>query len=90
MTKHEQEVLNTLSKEQLIHIIKQCEYSFFMISETCVDESKLHITSKQAVEQIRDHIYTVPSMWNEKELKAYLDLEMGKITGAEFRKIILG
>jgi hypothetical protein len=90
MIKHEKEVLGTLSKEQLIHIIDQCEHSLFLISETCVEESKLHISSKDAVEQIRDYIYTVPSRWNEKELKAYLDMEMGKITGEEFRKIILG
>ena len=40
MCKHDKETLSQLSKEQLIYLIEQLNYSQFLISETCVDESK--------------------------------------------------
>lgn len=90
MIKREKEVLNTLSKEQLIYLIEQLDRSLFMISEVCVDESKSHIKSEDAVEEIRGYIYNRPRAYNEIELKANIDVEMGKITTEEYRKIILG
>jgi hypothetical protein len=38
--KHDKETLSQLSKEQLIYLIEQLNHSQFLISETCVDESK--------------------------------------------------
>ena len=84
------EPLMTLSKEQLIHIIDKCDHSFFLISEVCVDESKMDISSDKAVEKIRNYIYNIPSCLDEKELKAEVDYEMGKISSKEYREIILG
>lgn len=84
------EALMTLSKEQLIHIIEKCDHSLFLIGEVCVDESKMDIPSYKAVEKIRNYIYNIPRCLDEKELKAEIDYEMGKISPKEYRKIILG
>ena len=88
MTKSRKELLMELSKEQLIYLLEQFERSSFMISETCVDESKWHISSEKAVEEIRRYIYSLPGFYDVTELKAYIDMKMEKISVEEFRKII--
>ena len=88
MTKYQKELLTTLSKEQLIYLIEQMHHSLFLISEVCVEESKCHIDSKDAIQRIRDYIYDMPSAYNEINLKAELDMKMGKITPQEYRKIL--
>lgn len=88
MRKSEKDVLNELSKEQLIYLIEQLHRSQCLISETCVDESKMHISSDKAVNKIRDYIYQMPSLYDATELKAYIDMKMEKITVIEYRKII--
>lgn len=88
MTKHNKEVLNQLSKEQLIYLIEQLKHSQSMIGEACVDESKQHISSEIAVDKIREYIYDIPSLYDADKLKAYIDMEMEKITVEEYRKII--
>ena len=79
MTMHDKETLGQLSKEQLIYLIEQLNHSQFLISETCVDESKCHIDSDKAVAKIRGYIYYIPSN-NAEELKAYIDMKMNKIS----------
>lgn len=88
MTKHNKEVLNQLSKEQLIYLIEQLKHSQSMIGEACVDESKQHISSEIAVDKIREYIYDIPSLYDADKLKAYIDMKMEKITVEEYRKII--
>lgn len=88
MTKAKKAVLNELSKEQLIYLIEQFYHSQFLIGEVCVAESKQHIDSGDAVDEIRDCLYDIPNMNNVIELKSYIDMKMGKITIAEFRKIM--
>lgn len=88
MTMHDKETLGQLSKEQLIYLIEQLNHSQFLISETCVDESKCHIDSDKAVDKIRGYIYRMPSMYNVEELKLYIDMKMNKISVKEYRKII--
>ena len=88
MTKSEKNVLNELSKEQLIYLLDQQYRSLFLISEVCVSESKWHIDAKEAVKRIRDYIYHMPSMSDTKELQTYIDMKMEKITVAEYRKIM--
>ena len=88
MTKHDKEILSQLSKEQLIYLIEQLNYSQFLISETCVDESKQHIDSNKAVDKIRSYIYNMPSMYDAEELKAYIDMKMNKISVEDYKKII--
>ena len=88
MIKHRKELLMTLSNEQLIYLIEQMNRSLFLIGETCVAESKGHIEARDAIREIRDDIYDLPSTYNETELKAYIDMKMGKITTQEYRKLL--
>lgn len=88
MTKHQKEILNQLSKEQLIYLIEQFYHSQFLIGETCVDESKCHISSDRAVDEIRSYLYDMPSMYDANDLKAYIDMKTDKISVSEYRKII--
>lgn len=90
MDKEQKRVLKALSKDQLIYLIEQYYNGMFMISEVCVEESKCHIKSDDAVDEIRNSIYILPGFYNEGNLKAYIDVCMGKITSEEYRKIILG
>lgn len=82
------ELLTTLSKEQLIYLIEQMQHSLFMITETCVEESKWHIDAETAVTRIRDDIYNLPSIYDEASFKGYIDMKMGKITPQEYHKIV--
>lgn len=88
MTKHKKEILMTLTTDQLLYLIEQMEHSLFLISETCVAESKGHIGSADAVDEIRDAIYYLPSTHSALELTAYIDMKMNKITPEEYRKIL--
>ena len=88
MRKVQKEVLNELSKEQLIYLIEQFYHSQFRISEVCVEESKCHIDSDKAIDKIREYIYDMPSTYDATELKGYIDMKMEKISVKEYRKII--
>lgn len=82
------EILNELSKDQLIYLIEQYYHSQFLISEICVDESKQHISSERAVKKIRNRLYNMPNIYNVDNFKAQIDLKMGKIAVDEYRKIL--
>lgn len=88
MTDQLKEILNELSKEQLIYLIEQYYHSQFLIGETCVEESKQHISSKRAIKKIRNCLYSMPNTYNVDDFKAQIDLRMGKITVGEYRKIL--
>ena len=88
MTERLKEILNELSKDQLIYLIEQFYHSQFLISETCVEESKQHISSEKAVQKIRSYLYNMPKTYNIDNFKAQIDLKMGKITVDEYRKIL--
>lgn len=88
MTLKNKKVLNELSKEQLIYLIEELYHSQFLIGEVLVDVSKCHIESDKAINKIRKYMYNMPSMNNAEELKAYIDMKIGKITIAEYRKIL--
>ena len=88
MTDKLKEILNELSKDQLIYLIEQFYHNQFLISETCVDESKCHISSENAVQKIRSYLYNMPDTYNVDNFKARIDLRMGKITVDEYRKIV--
>jgi hypothetical protein len=89
MTKRDKEVLNSLSKEQLIYLIEQLNNSMVLISEICVEESKLHVTSVKVIEDIRKCIYALHTLYDETETSAYIDMERGKISRHEYRNIVL-
>ena len=88
MTDQFKEILNELSKDQLIYLIEQFYHSQFLIGEACVDESKQHISSENAVQKIRSYLYDMPITYNVEHFKAQIDLKMGKITVDECRKIL--
>ena len=88
MTERLKEILNELSKDQLIYLIEQYYHSQFLISEVCVDKSKQHISSEKAIKKIRNCLYDMPSTYNVDNFKAQIDLKMGKITVDEYRKIV--
>ena len=88
MTDQLKEILNELSKEQLIYLIEQFYHSQFLISEVCVDESKCHISSENAVQKIRNYLYDMPNTYNVDNFKAQIDMGMGKITVEEYRKTL--
>ena len=88
MTDQLKEILNELSKEQLIYLIEQYYHSQFLISEVCVEESKQHISSEQAIQEIRKYLYDMPDTYNVDNFKALIDMKMGKITIEEYRKIL--
>lgn len=81
-------ILNQLSKDQLIYLIEQFYHSQFLISEVCVEESKCHISSENAVQKIRSYLYNMPKTYNVTDFKALIDMKMGKITVDECRKIL--
>ena len=88
MTDKLKEILNQLSKDQLIYLIEQFYHSQFLIGETCVEESKQHISSEQAIQEIRNYLYDMPSTYNVDNFKAQIDMGMGKITVDEYRKTL--
>lgn len=88
MTDQLKEILNELSKDQLIYLIEQFYHSQFLISETCVHESKCHISSERAIKKIRNCLYDMPNIYNVDNFKTQIDLKMGKITVDEYRKIL--
>lgn len=85
-----EKILNALTKEQLIFLIKQYQHMTFIISRICVDESKQHISSEQAIEKIRKELRNCnfPSYVSIEEFISLLDYKMGKITLDEYKERI--
>lgn len=83
--------LEKLTKEQLIFLIEQYDHINFMIGETLVDESKRHITSEEAVKEIRKYLTESQAKTDlsNEHLDSYIDMEIGKISVEEYREIVL-
>ena len=88
MIMNDEDILFQLSREQLVYLIKQLEYSQNLITDICVEESKCHIPSDKAVDKIRTCIYNMPCENDAVALRAYIDMKMGKISASECRKIM--
>ena len=88
MVEFKKEVLLQLPKEHLVYLIDKLEHSLAIIGEICVEESKQHIDSSDAVDEIRENIYQMPSLYKVDETKAFIDMKMGKITPNDYRKLI--
>lgn len=82
------EFLNELSKDQLIYLIEQFFNSRIRIGKICVSESKQHISSEDAVEKIRENLYSMPGAFDVETFKAQIDFQMNKISVEEYRKIL--
>lgn len=86
-----EEILNKLSKEQLIFIIMKYKSILNMIGNVCVDESKYNITSLTAIDLIRQYLALDNlHLWDEKSLSITIDFLMRKITSDEYVKLLLG
>lgn len=83
-------ILNALTKEQLIFLINQYQHMEFLISEVCVNESKQHIPSEQAIEKIRKELRNCNFLFSTstEEFISLLDYKMGKITLDEYKERI--
>lgn len=83
-------ILNALTKEQLIFLINQYQNIEFIISEICVNESKQHIPSEQAIEEMRKELHNCnfPFYTSTEEFISLLDYKMGKITLGEYKERI--
>ena len=88
MNSYKKKMLSELSKEQLLYLIEKFSRSEYLIDDTCVEASKWHISSDEALDKIRRHIYTIPSFQDATEFSAYLDMEMGKISVEEHNKYV--
>ena len=80
--------LTKLSKEQLIYIIEQYRRATLRMSNALVRESKGYNSSK-ACDDIRDCLQDCDFIRNH-ELAAFVDMKLGKISGEEYRDIMLG
>lgn len=76
MTKHDKEVLQELSKEQLVYLIEQMKSSLCKIGEACVEESKGHRTPEEAIEDIRGYIFNMPSLYDAERAKIEINFMM--------------
>lgn len=91
MNEFEKENLKSLSKEQLIKIIEDWNRQLFYIECICVDVSKCHLDYKEAVDKIRECLCeTDKYKFYDKNLAAYIDFQLGKITVEKMREIVLG
>lgn len=89
-SKYIKENLLKLSKEQLIYIIERYYDACFKIGETLVEESKWHIEKQEALEKIREYLSDTHMDLYDDHLGEYIDMKQDKISGEEYRKIILG
>lgn len=81
--------LTKLSKEQLIYIIDQYRKATRTMSDVLVCESKGYLDSSKACEFIRQRLQDCDFI-RTRELAAYVDMKLGKISSEEYRDIMLG
>ena len=90
MTELKKEAYSQLSKEQLMWIIDQWESCGSAIIETMFDKSKSRITAERACADIVRYIISNKAIDMDylrlEHLKAEIDLQLGKIDKAEYRK----
>ena len=60
--------LLSLSKEELIEIIARYRNCCFKIGETCVEESKYHIESSDAMDKIKDYLKNIDFKFYDEEM----------------------
>lgn len=60
--------LLSLSKEELIKMIAIYRNCYIKIGETCVDESKLEIRPKTAIDRIRHYLNEVDFIFYDEDL----------------------
>lgn len=83
--------LETLSKEQIIYIIDQLNSFYFGVGEICLHVSKWGMESEEAISDIRELCNDIQydTKFRDKHFGDYINMKLGKITPAEYRKIVL-
>ena len=83
--------LETLSKEQLIYIIDQLYHLYFGVGEICLHVSKWDMDSQEAISDIRELCNNTQydTKFRDEHFSDYINMKLGKITPAEYRKIVL-
>lgn len=83
--------LETLSKEQLIYIIDQLYYLYFGVGEICLHVSKYDMDPQEAISDIRELCNNTQydTKFRDENFSDYINMKLGKITPAEYRKIVL-
>jgi len=81
--------LNKCNNKQLIFIIDKLYQSLSLICEECVEESKHHINSHNAIEEIRKHFNVLNDFqWHSNYFVDSIRCQMGDISVKELRKIM--
>jgi len=81
--------LNKCNKKQLMFIIDKLYQSLGSICEECVEESKRHINSQNAVEDIRKHLNILNDFqWHSDYFVEFIRCQMGEISVKEYREIM--
>lgn len=83
--------LEKLDKEQLIYIIDQLYSLYFGIGEICLHVSKWDMDSQEAISDIRELCNDIQydTKFRDKHFSDYINMKLGKMTPAEYRKIVL-
>ena len=81
--------LNKCNKKQLMFIIDKLYQSLGSICGECVEESKCHTNSQNAVEKIRKHLNVLSDFqWHSDYFVDFIKCKMGEILVREFREIM--
>ena len=81
--------LNKCDNKQLIFIIDKLYQSLALISQECIEESKCHINSQNAIEDIRKHLNVLNDFqWHSDYFVDGIRCKMGEISVRELRKIM--
>ena len=85
------ENLENLSKEQLIYIIDQLQSLYFGVGEICLHVSKYDMDPQEAISDIRELCNNTQydTKFRDENFSDYINMKLGKITPAEYRKIVL-
>ena len=81
--------LNKCNKKQLIFIIDKMYQSLGLICGECVEESKCHTNSQDAIEDIRKHLNVLNDFqWHSDSFVDFIRCQMDEISIKELRKIM--
>ena len=82
--------LNKCNYKQLMFIIDKLYQSLGSICKECIEESKRHIDSQNAIEDIRKHLNVLNDFqWHSDYFVDFIRCQMGEISVKEFRKIMV-
>ena len=83
--------LEELTRDDLIYLLREYDYTWSCIGETLVDQSKQNISDEYAIDKIRSYLSEI-SRLNPRSNRLDLEIKLRKseITPDEYRKIVLG